>query len=87
MKVSRHYHRVALKIMIKHINLLHYFIKLEFNSALHHLDQLEVLIRVRNLPNHAAMAAAYGLPKDIALRSVTLSAAEIIGIDKASRFP
>ncbi len=38
--------------------------------------------RVRNLPNHAAMAAAYGLPKDIALRSVTLSAAEIIGIDK-----
>jgi imidazolonepropionase-like amidohydrolase len=27
------------------------------------------------------MAAAYGLPKDIALRSVTLSAAEIIGID------
>ena len=28
------------------------------------------------------MAAAYGLPKDIALRSVTLSAAEIIGIDK-----
>jgi imidazolonepropionase-like amidohydrolase len=37
--------------------------------------------KVRNLPNHAAMAAAYGLPKDIALRSVTLSAAEIIGID------
>ncbi|MDB9884888.1 amidohydrolase family protein [Candidatus Marinimicrobia bacterium] len=37
---------------------------------------------VRNLPNHAAMAAAYGLPKDIALRSVTLSVAEIIGIDK-----
>ena len=37
---------------------------------------------VRNLPNHAAMAAAYGLPKEIALRSVTLSAAEIIGIDK-----
>jgi imidazolonepropionase-like amidohydrolase len=28
------------------------------------------------------MAAAYGLPKDIALRSVTLSVAEIIGIDK-----
>jgi imidazolonepropionase-like amidohydrolase len=37
---------------------------------------------VRNLPNHAAMAAAYGLPKDIALRSVTLSVAEILGIDK-----
>ena len=36
---------------------------------------------VRNLPNHAAMAAAYGLPKDEALRSITLSAAEILGID------
>ena len=35
---------------------------------------------MRNLPNQAAMAAAYGLPKEIALRSVTLSAAEIIGI-------
>ena len=37
--------------------------------------------RVRNLPNHAAMAAAYGLPKEIALRSITLSVAEILGID------
>ena len=27
------------------------------------------------------MAAAYGLPKDVALRSITLSVAEIIGID------
>ena len=36
---------------------------------------------VRNLPNHAAMAASYGLPKDQALRSITLSAAEILGID------
>ncbi|MDP6339281.1 MAG: amidohydrolase family protein [Candidatus Marinimicrobia bacterium] len=36
--------------------------------------------RVRNLPNQAAMAAAYGLPKDAALRSITLSAAEVIGI-------
>ena len=38
--------------------------------------------RVRNLPNQAAMAAADGLPKDEALRSITLSAAEILGIDK-----
>jgi len=38
--------------------------------------------RVRNLPNQAAMAAAYGLPKNEALRSITLSAAEILGIDK-----
>ena len=36
---------------------------------------------VRDLPNHAAMAAAYGLPLDVALRSITLSAAEILGID------
>lgn len=34
----------------------------------------------RNLPYHAAMAAAHGLPKDVALRSVTLSAAEVLGI-------
>ena len=38
--------------------------------------------RVRNLPNQAAMAAAYGLPKDEALRSITISAAEILGIEK-----
>jgi imidazolonepropionase-like amidohydrolase len=37
--------------------------------------------QLRNLPNQAAMAAAYGLPKDAALRSITLSAAEVIGID------
>ena len=34
----------------------------------------------RNLPYHAAVAAAYGLPKDIALRSITLSPAEILGV-------
>jgi imidazolonepropionase-like amidohydrolase len=38
--------------------------------------------QLRNLPNQAAMAAAYGLPKNEALRSITLSAAEILGIDK-----
>ncbi len=36
--------------------------------------------RLRNLPNQAAMAAAYGLPKEAALRSITLSVAEVIGI-------
>lgn len=35
----------------------------------------------RNLPFHAAMAAAFGLPKDVALRSVTLSPAEILGVE------
>ena len=35
----------------------------------------------RNLPYHAAASVAYGLSKATALRSVTLSAAEILGID------
>ncbi|MFQ5350704.1 MAG: amidohydrolase family protein, partial [Thermoanaerobaculia bacterium] len=34
----------------------------------------------RNLPFHAAMAAAFGLPRDAALRSVTLSVAELLGV-------
>ena len=34
----------------------------------------------RNLPFTAGMAAAYGLPRDIAVRSVTLSPAEILGV-------
>jgi len=34
----------------------------------------------RNLPYHAATAAAYGLPKDVALKAVTLSPAQILGI-------
>ena len=35
---------------------------------------------VRNLPYHAATAAAYGLPAESALRAITLSAAEVLGI-------
>ncbi|HXK08881.1 MAG TPA: amidohydrolase family protein [Vicinamibacteria bacterium] len=35
---------------------------------------------VRNLPYEAAMAAAYGLPADAALRAITLSPAEIFGV-------
>jgi len=35
----------------------------------------------RNLPFHAAMSAAFGLPKDAALASVTLGPAEILGVD------
>ena len=35
----------------------------------------------RNLPYHAANAVAYGLPEADALRSVTLTAAEILGVD------
>ena len=36
----------------------------------------------RNLPYHAAVAVAYGLPHDVALRSITLSPAEILGVAK-----
>jgi imidazolonepropionase-like amidohydrolase len=36
---------------------------------------------IRNLPYHAATAAAYGLSKEDALRSITLSAAEVLGVD------
>lgn len=34
----------------------------------------------RNLPYNAAMAAAYGLPKDEALKSITLYPAQILGV-------
>lgn len=36
--------------------------------------------RVRNLPYHAGMAAAYGLPRDEALKAVTLYPAQILGV-------
>ena len=35
----------------------------------------------RDLPLQAAHAVGFGLPKDVALRSITLSVAEILGID------
>jgi imidazolonepropionase-like amidohydrolase len=35
----------------------------------------------RNLPFHAGMAAAFGLPPDAALRAITLSVAEILGVE------
>ena len=37
---------------------------------------------VRNLPYHAAMAVAFGLPADEALKAITLYPAEILGIDQ-----
>ncbi|HEY4310675.1 MAG TPA: amidohydrolase family protein [Pirellulales bacterium] len=36
---------------------------------------------IRNLPHHAGTAAAYGLPAEDALKSVTLYAAKILGVD------
>jgi len=38
--------------------------------------------QIRNLPYQASMAASYGLPKKAAFRAVTLSVAEILGIDE-----
>ena len=35
---------------------------------------------VRDLPYHAGMAAAYGLPKEEALKAVTINPAEIFGV-------
>ena len=37
--------------------------------------------QVRNLPYHAAMAAAFGLPLDDALKAITLSPARILGVE------
>ncbi len=35
----------------------------------------------RNLPYHAGNAVAYGLPRDEAIKAITLSAAQILGVD------
>jgi imidazolonepropionase-like amidohydrolase len=37
-------------------------------------------MNARNLPYHAAMASAYGLPREEALKSVTLYPAQILGV-------
>ena len=37
---------------------------------------------IRNLPYYAAKAASYGLPWEVALRSITLSTAEILGVEE-----
>jgi len=37
--------------------------------------------QARNLPLQAGQAVAYGLPHDVALRAITLSAAKILGVD------
>jgi imidazolonepropionase-like amidohydrolase len=56
------------------------------NAGLLHRAGVTVAIRtgdtenVRNLPYHAGFATAYGLDRDAALRSVTLTPAEIFGI-------
>jgi len=37
---------------------------------------------LRNLPQHAGTAVAFGLPREAAVRAMTLSAAEILGVDE-----
>jgi imidazolonepropionase-like amidohydrolase len=37
-------------------------------------------MNARNLPTHAAMAAAFGLPREEALKAVTLYPAQILGV-------
>jgi imidazolonepropionase-like amidohydrolase len=38
--------------------------------------------QVRNLPLQAGQAVAYGLPHDVALRAITLTTAQILGVDR-----
>lgn len=58
------------------------------NAGLLHQAGVRLCIRsnetsnARNLPFHAGFAAAYGLGRDAALRSITIDAAEIFGIDR-----
>lgn len=43
-------------------------------------DRQDTASNVRNLPYHAGVAAGFGLPRDAALRSVTIAPAEILGV-------
>jgi imidazolonepropionase-like amidohydrolase len=57
------------------------------NAAILHAAGVKVAFgtdevsNVRNLPYHAARSAAYGLPREIALRGVTLTPAEVLGLE------
>jgi imidazolonepropionase-like amidohydrolase len=44
------------------------------------ISESDATANVRNLPHHAGAAAAAGLPVDVALRSITLSPAEILEV-------
>ena len=46
--------------------------------AIHSADNMNP----RNLPHHAAMAAAFGLPREEALRSITYYPARVLGLEK-----
>jgi len=56
------------------------------NAAVLHRAGIEVAImahdddNTRNLPHHAGVAAAYGLPREVALRAITITPARILGL-------
>ena len=58
------------------------------NAAVLHRAGVEVAImadddqNTRNLPQHAGSAAAFGLPREEALRSITLTPARILGVER-----
>jgi imidazolonepropionase-like amidohydrolase len=51
-----------------------------YDAAVPFSIQTQDAHNARNLPYHAAMCAAFGLPKDAALQSVTINAAKILGV-------
>ncbi len=57
------------------------------NAAVLHRAGIEIAImavddsNTRNLPHHAGMAVAYGLPREEALRAITYSPAKILGLE------
>ena len=58
------------------------------NAAVLHRAGIEVAVlaadddNTRNLPHHAGVASAFGLPREEALRSVTLTPARILGLER-----
>lgn len=56
-------------------------VKLEQAGVLWCMSSSEETAHERNLPYAAALAVAYGLDKDAALRGITVNAAKILGID------
>ena len=58
------------------------------NPAVLHRAGIEVAIlaadddNTRNLPHHAGVAAAFGLPREEALRAITLTPARLLGLER-----
>ena len=54
--------------------------KILYDNGIRFSIQTSDAHNARNLPYHAAMCAAFGLPKDVALKSITIFPAEIFGV-------